>query len=66
MAANIEATQQLLGAIIKKPKLTDNLLNKPPFRFLHDIITEVTNQTQFAAGLFDATEQVATNIKVCL
>ena len=40
--AVIEATQQKLGKFIQKPQLTDKLLKRPPFRFLHDIVTVVS------------------------
>ena len=38
----IKKTQDTLGRIIKRPPLTDKLLQKPPFRFLHDVITSVS------------------------
>ncbi|KAM6268437.1 TRAF3-interacting protein 1 isoform 2-T2 [Porphyrio hochstetteri] len=38
--AVLRRTQESLGRVIRKPPLTDRLLSKPPFRYLHDVITE--------------------------
>jgi len=40
-SAILKKTQELLGQLINKSVLTDKLLSKPPFRFLHDVITSV-------------------------
>lgn len=56
-------TQETLGKVIKKPPLTDKLLSKPPFRFLHDIITEVVKNTGFLKGLYTADEMDSAKVK---
>ena len=60
----IKKTQDTLGRVIKKPPLTDKLLSKPPFRFLHDIITEVIKNTGVLKGLFKPEELNSENVKV--
>ncbi|XP_050674975.1 TRAF3-interacting protein 1 [Leptidea sinapis] len=59
----IKRTQGSLGKFIKRPPLTDKLLKKPPFRFLHDITTSVLTSTGFFAGLFDDKELISENVK---
>jgi TRAF3-interacting protein 1 len=59
-------TQATLGELIKRPKMTPALLQKPPFRFLHDIVSEVTKATGFADGLFGEHELNSGMIKVRL
>jgi len=52
----IAHTQETLGKLISKPKMTEKYLKKPPFRFLHDIVMEVVRSTNFAQGLYTPQE----------
>ncbi|KAL8599770.1 hypothetical protein ACOMHN_040480 [Nucella lapillus] len=56
-------TQDTLGKVIKKPPLTDKLLGKPPFRFLHDVVTSVIKTTGFMKGLYADSEMSSDNVK---
>lgn len=37
----IKQTSEILGKVIKQVPLTDKLLSRPPFKFIHDLIKEV-------------------------
>mmetsp|Transcript_56224 Transcript_56224/g.126493 ORF Transcript_56224/g.126493 Transcript_56224/m.126493 type:complete len:775 (-) Transcript_56224:35-2359(-) len=43
----ITLTQATLGSCVEKPRLMAERLRKPPFRFLFDIMVEVSRQTGF-------------------
>ncbi|CAH6791938.1 Traf3ip1 [Phodopus roborovskii] len=62
-AAVVRRTQEALGKVIRRPPLTEKLLNKPPFRYLHDIITEVIRITGFMKGLYTDAEMKSDNVK---
>lgn len=60
---NIEFTKEILGSLITRPKLADKLLQKPPFRFLYDVIMEIVTVTGFGQGLYSGEELDSANIK---
>ncbi|XP_061547965.1 TRAF3-interacting protein 1-like [Phycodurus eques] len=59
----VKKTQSTLGKVIKKPALTEKLLSKPPFRYLHDIFTEIIRTTGFMKGLYKENELKSECIK---
>lgn len=56
-------TIDLLSKFIKKTPLNVKLLSKPPFRYLHDLITETINTTGVFNGLYSQEELKQENYK---
>jgi TRAF3-interacting protein 1 len=48
--------------MIDTPVLTEKLLSKPPFRFLHDIVTSMLRTRSWPEGYFDARECEPSNL----
>jgi hypothetical protein len=47
---NLQAS--MYEQLFAKPKMTEKLLGKPPFRYLHDIFTATMGKTGWGQGLF--------------
>lgn len=52
-----QPTAEMYQQIFQKPKMTQKLLSKPPFRYLHDIFTATQAATGFGTGLLTAAEE---------
>ena len=61
---SIKKTIDLLGRVIKKTPLNHKLLSRPPFRYLHDIFSEIIRTTGALDGLYSPEELNSENVKV--
>jgi hypothetical protein len=59
----IKETKEVLQPLFKKPKLTSKLLSKPPFRFIHDIVTATLETTGFPREYFASDKMDSTTYK---
>ncbi|EFO23623.1 hypothetical protein LOAG_04864 [Loa loa] len=57
-----DRTKELFADLIERPPLTDQLLQRPPFRFLHDIVKFTIQNTGFLMEKFTNEEMDASNI----
>lgn len=48
MADFWKPTSDMFSGLIEKPKMTEKLLSKPPFKYIFDIIIETSKKTNFA------------------
>ena len=55
----IESTKTAILKVIKKPTPTDKLLQRPPFKFIQDVIVAVIKATKFREDLYSADEVTA-------
>ena len=49
-------TAELYEQLFEKPKMTEKLLSKPPFRYLHDIFLATMQATGFGDGIYTEAE----------
>ncbi|CAK57360.1 unnamed protein product (macronuclear) [Paramecium tetraurelia] len=56
MADFWKPTADLYSALFEKPKMSQKLLERPPFKYIFDIIMETTKQTGYAKGLYTTDE----------
>jgi len=42
-----QVTSQMFSSLFEKPKMTEKLLSKPPFKYLFDIVTQTTKVSKF-------------------
>ena len=59
----INEVKSILQPLFSKPKLSSKLLSKPPFRFIHDIVTSTLDSTGFPDGLFEPVELQSSTYK---
>jgi hypothetical protein len=56
LADAVARSQQVLGGIFDKPRLSQTNLAKPKFLFIHRVVTSILQETGFPANYFDADE----------
>ena len=49
-------TAELYEQLFEKPRMTEKLLSKPPFRYLHDIFIATMQATGFGDGIYTEAE----------
>ncbi|KAJ3359311.1 TRAF3-interacting protein 1, partial [Allomyces arbusculus] len=66
VASAMSTTDQTIAALkpyIRRTPLSEKLLSKPPFRYLHDLVSEFMAATGFGQGLYAGAELDAAAVK---
>jgi TRAF3-interacting protein 1 len=58
-----QKTIDILSKSVKRAPLNQKILARPPFKYLHDITSELISNTGFAKGLFTQDELISDNVK---
>jgi len=58
-SGSVEKTAEMISAIISKPAMKPRLLQRPPFRFLHDVTFNIMKKTGFGIDKFNDEEKDA-------
>lgn len=58
----LKSNIDLWSKILKRPMVTDKVLARPPFKFLHDLITLVVKSTGYLRGLYNDEEFNLVNV----
>ena len=56
MATFWKPTADMFSQLFEKPKMSEKLLQKPPFKYIFDIIMETSKRTGFAKDLYSPAE----------
>ena len=61
--SDFNRTREVMEKLVAKPKCSEKLLSKPPFRFLHDVVSAVVKATGFGEGVYTEEEMDSGNVK---
>eukprot|EP00055_Hartaetosiga_balthica_P000827 m.137555 g.137555 ORF g.137555 m.137555 type:complete len:505 (-) comp11907_c0_seq1:45-1559(-) len=62
LADAVGKTIELMGPLLKKPPVNEKLLKRPPFKYLHNMVTQLMHEYEFFKGLYTEEEMNPENV----